>query len=101
MQVVSVICFGIGIKVAKNYKSQEVKEVAQAVDVSVTENLSTSTSASHVDSSPEENENDPGSSNSDKGDAEEDSDTTEGYDYELVPSNTTELVDRSRRDVRR
>jgi len=99
--VVSVICFGIGIKVAKNYKSQEVKEVAQAVDVSVTENLSTSTSASHVDSSPEENENDPGSSNSDKGDAEEDSDTTEGYDYELIPSNTTELVDRSRRDVRR
>ena len=96
MQVVSVICFGIGIKVAKNYKSQEVKEVAQAVDVSVTENLSTSTSAS-----PEENENDPGSSNSDKGDAEEDSDTTEGYDYELIPSNTTELVDRSRRDVRR
>jgi len=99
--VVSVICFGIGIKVAKNYKSQEVKEVAQAVEVSVTENLSTSTSASHVDSSPEENENDPGSSNSDKGDAEEDSDTTEGYDYELIPSNTTELVDRSRRDVRR
>ena len=103
MQVVSVICFGIGIKVAKNYKSQEVKEVAQAVEVSVTENLSTSTSASHVDSSHahEENENDPGSSNSDKGDAEEDSDTTEGYDYELIPSNTTELVDRSRRDVRR
>ena len=101
MQVVSVICFGIGIKVAKNYKSQEVKEVAQAVDVSVTENLSTSTSSSHVDSSHEENENDPGSSNSDKGDAEEDSDTTEGYDYELIPSNTTELVDRSRRDVRR
>jgi len=99
--VVSVICFGIGIKVAKNYKSQEVKEVAQAVDVSVTENLSTSTSASHVDSSPEENENDPGSSNSDKSDAEEDSDTTEGYDYELIPSNTTEHVDRSRRDVRR
>jgi len=99
--VVSVICFGIGIKVAKNYKSQEVKEVAQAVEVSVTENLSTSTSASHVDSSHEENENDPGSSNSDKGDAEEDSDTTEGYDYELIPSNTTELVDRSRRDVRR
>ena len=102
MQVVSVICFGIGIKVAKNYKSQEVKEVAQAVEVSVTENLSTSTSASHVDSSPEENENDPGNSNSDKGDAkEEDSDTTEGYDYELIPSNTTELLDRSRRDVRR
>jgi len=99
--VVSVICFGIGIKVAKNYKSQEVKEVAQAVEVSVTENLSTSTSASHVDSSHEENENDPGSSNSDKGDAEEDSDTTEGYDYELIPSNTTELLDRSRRDVRR
>jgi len=99
--VVSVICFGIGIKVAKNYKSQEVKEVAEAVEVSVTENLSTSTSASHVDSSPEENENDPGSSNSDKGDAKEDSDTTEGYDYELIPSNTTELVDRSRRDVRR
>jgi len=99
--VVSVICFGIGIKVAKNYKSQEVKEVAQAVEVSVTENFSTSTSASHVDSSPEENENDPGSSNSNKGDAEEDSDTTEGYDYELIPSNTTELVDRSRRDVRR
>merc|ERR1719300_1587430 len=98
--VVSVICFGIGIKVAKNYKSQEVKEVAQAVDVSVTENLSTSTSASHVDSS-EENENDPGSSNSDKGDTKEDSDTTEGYDYELLPSNTTELLDRSRRDVRR
>jgi len=101
--VVSVICFGIGIKVAKNYKSQEVEEVAEAVEVSVTENLSTSTSASHVDSSHahEENENDPGSSNSDKGDAEEDSDTTEGYDYELIPSNTTELVDRSRRDVRR
>merc|ERR1719300_1722722 len=99
--VVSVICFGIGIKVAKNYKSQEVKEVGQAVDVSVTENLSTSTSASHVDSSPEKNENDPGSSNSDKSDAEEDSDTTEGYDYELIPSNTTELLDRSRRDVRR
>jgi len=94
--VVSVICFGIGIKVAKNYKSQEVKEVAQAVEVSVTENLSTSTSASHVDS-----ENDPGSSNSDKSDAEEDSDTTGGYDYELITSNTTELVDRSRRDVRR
>jgi len=94
--VVSVICFGIGIKVAKNYKSQEVKEVAQAVEVSVTENLSTSTSAS-----PEENENDPGSSNSDKSDAEEDSDITEGYDYELMPSNTTELVDRSRSDVRR
>jgi len=94
--VVSVICFGIGIKVAKNYKSQEVKEVAQAVEVSVTENLSTSTSAS-----PEENENDPGSSNSDKSDAEEDSDSTEGYDYELIPSNTTELVDRGRRDVRR
>merc|ERR1719300_955139 len=99
--VVSVICFGIGIKVAKNYKSQEVKEVGQAIELSVTENLSTSTSASHVDSSPEENENDPGSSNSDKSDAEEDSDTTEGYDYELIPSNTTELVDRSRRDVRR
>jgi len=100
--VVSVICFGIGIKVAKNYKSQEVKEVAQAVEGPVTENLSTSTSASHVDSSPDENENDPGNSNSDKGDAkEEDSDTTEGYDYELIPSNTTELVDRSRRDVRR
>jgi len=98
--VVSVICFGIGIKVAKNYKSQEVKEVAQAVDVSVTENLSTSTSASNVDSS-EENENDPGSSNSDKSDAEEDSDTTGGYDYELITSNTTEPVDRSRRDVRR
>merc|ERR1719300_526121 len=99
--VVSVICFGIGIKVAKNYKSQEVKEVGQAIELSVTENLSTSTSASHVDSSPEENENDPGSSNSDKSDAEEDSDTTEVYDYELIPSNTTELVDRSRRDVRR
>merc|ERR1719300_1646288 len=99
--VVSVICFGIGIKVAKNYKSQEVKEVAQAVEGSVTENLSTSTSASHVDSSHEENENDPGSSNSDNSDAEEDSDTTEGYDYELLPSNTTEPVDRSRRDVRR
>merc|ERR1719300_888146 len=99
--VVSVICFGIGIKVAKNYKSQEVKEVGQAIELSVTENLSTSTSTSHVDSSPEENENDPGSSNSDKSDAEEDSDTTEGYDYELIPSNTTEPVDRSRRDVRR
>merc|ERR1719300_519710 len=86
-----------------NYKSQEVKEVAQAVEVSGTENLSTSTPASHVDSSHahEENENDPGSSNSDKSDAEEDSDTTEGYDYELIPSNTTELLDRSRRDVRR
>jgi len=99
--VVSVICFGIGIKVAKNYKSQEVKEVVKAVEVSVTENLSTSTSASHVDFSHEENENDPGSSNSNKGDAEEDSATTEGYDYELIPSNTTDLLDRSRRDVRR
>merc|ERR1719300_2130617 len=99
--VVSVICFGIGIKVAKNYKNYKSQEVKEAVEVSVTENLSTSTSASHVDSSPEENENDPVSSNSDKGDAIEDSDTTEVYDYELIPSNTTELVGRSRRDVRR
>jgi len=47
--VVSVIAFGIGIKVANNYKSQDQKEVAKTIEVSVrtinetvTEELSTS-----------------------------------------------------------